>query len=249
MAENVVTRFSSLLEQEKHRSNRQLDQVLGQLWADLGARGVYNGSSNVFLTRRLFETDIETRLASVITSATRVVANAGLREAREQKDELARIAVDWLATHIDACQERLHEHATKLRFRGQANQLDLGRDRVLGALSAELDLLGPAEAQPTAAADFFIDPARLDELRSLSSTTYDVSRLVRLCEELNICFRYRCFHKEVATHLESVSRKVSDGLLHVPVRASESLPTLAQVDVRQQLDTVMAEVVRFHRGA
>lgn len=34
----------------------------------------------------------------------------------------------------------------------------------------------------------FVDPHRLEELKSISSTHYDLSRLVRMCEELNDCF-------------------------------------------------------------
>jgi hypothetical protein len=38
-----------------------------------------------------------------------------------------------------------------------------------------------------------VDASRLDELRGLASATFDTLRLVRLCEELNICFARQCF--------------------------------------------------------
>lgn len=50
--------------------------------------------------------------------------------------------------------------------------------------------------------------------------------------------------KDMAHHLENSSRKVADAYLHSQIRQSESLPTRTQVDVRQQMDFVLAEVVR-----
>jgi hypothetical protein len=136
---------------------------------------------------------------------------------------------------------------------------------------------------PVPTGEAFVDPVPVDELASLSLVKFDVSRLIRLCEELNTAFRYSSFHavafltraildhippvfaansfrevannysgsksfKEIALQLETVSRKVSDSLLHDQIRKREALPTLAQVDVRQQLDTVLAEVGRILRG-
>lgn len=33
-----------------------------------------------------------------------------------------------------------------------------------------------------------VDPARIEELRNLSSTAFDLTKLIRLCEELNLAF-------------------------------------------------------------
>lgn len=41
--------------------------------------------------------------------------------------------------------------------------------------------------------NFFVDPTRLEEIRSLSSSTYDLTKLVRFCDELNICYADDCF--------------------------------------------------------
>ena len=42
-------------------------------------------------------------------------------------------------------------------------------------------------------------------------------------------------------------KHVADGLLHVHIRASETLPSAAQVDYSQSLDVLLGEVVRFLR--
>ena len=51
--------------------------------------------------------------------------------------------------------------------------------------------------------------------------------------------------KEAMQHLESASRKVSDGHLHGQIRKRETLPTAQQVWCGQQLDLLLAEIVRI----
>lgn len=40
----------------------------------------------------------------------------------------------------------------------------------------------------------YVDPTRLDELRALTPTTFDLRRLIALCEELNLCAQNQCLH-------------------------------------------------------
>lgn len=46
---------------------------------------------------------------------------------------------------------------------------------------------------PLPANVLFVDPSRLAELRIIKSTQYDLSKLVRYCEELNYSFENECF--------------------------------------------------------
>jgi hypothetical protein len=40
---------------------------------------------------------------------------------------------------------------------------------------------------------YYIDPERIAELKSINNPNFDLVKLIRTCEELNICFRNRCF--------------------------------------------------------
>jgi hypothetical protein len=51
--------------------------------------------------------------------------------------------------------------------------------------------------------------------------------------------------KETMQHLENAARKVADAHLHMPIRKSETLPTAQQVNCSQQLDMLLAEIVRI----
>jgi hypothetical protein len=48
-------------------------------------------------------------------------------------------------------------------------------------------------------------------------------------------------------HLQNSLRHIADGALHVQIRATEVLPTPQQVDYRQDLDALLAEVVRLSK--
>jgi hypothetical protein len=276
MVTELPSKFSALLAQEKRRFDRSLGEDLREIRANYG-----NGSHTVLLLQQRYETDIEKRLSTLLATLSRLLASAPAREIRDHKPELDRLAQIWFQSHIEDCQSRLNELAARIGS-VSADQLDLGRDRFLNALAAELDLLSIPAPSMVAGREAFVDPARIEELASVQPAKFDVSRLVRLCEELNLCFSHHCFHavafitraildhippvfgfktfkevannysggksvRAIASQLEDVSRKVSDVLLHMPMSDSEILPTLQQVDVRQQLDTVLGEVIRIGR--
>ncbi len=83
-----------------------------------------------------------------------------------------------------------------------------GRLRWLGNLPLEVkinQLLAPAVAQNEAkqtgrkeiklntTSRAYVDPDRISELKAISSDDFDLRKLVRLCEELNICFSGECY--------------------------------------------------------
>lgn len=45
----------------------------------------------------------------------------------------------------------------------------------------------------TRAGKYFVDLSRIDELRGITSSSFDLIKLIRLCEELNICYANECF--------------------------------------------------------
>ncbi len=40
---------------------------------------------------------------------------------------------------------------------------------------------------------YYVDPERITELKNINNPNFDLVKLIRICEELNICFRNRCF--------------------------------------------------------
>lgn len=128
----------------------------------------------------------------------------------------------------------------------------------------------------------FINPERLNQLRDIISTQFDLSKLIKLCEEINdnfqrknfmsVCmigrtilnhvppiFGYKNF-EEVANnygssknlsfkknmlHLNSSLKNIADSYLHLQIRKKESLPNEIQVDFRQDIDVLLAEIIRI----
>lgn len=125
----------------------------------------------------------------------------------------------------------------------------------------------------------YVDPDRINELKAVSSECFDLTKLIRLCEELNICFAGECYlsmvmltrsildhvppilgcasfqqiannyagaksFKEAMQNLENSSRKISDYYLHSQIRKSEALPNVTQIDFSNNLDFLLAEIIR-----
>ena len=134
-------------------------------------------------------------------------------------------------------------------------------------------------APSSGGAETYVAETRIAEIKRISSSQWDMSRLSRMCEELNSAHRQGNLitvamlvraildhvppifqqpnfagvasqhggqsFKGSMRHLEQSMRKIADGYLHQQVRARESLPTAVQVDVRRDLDVLLAEVVRL----
>ncbi len=128
----------------------------------------------------------------------------------------------------------------------------------------------------------FVSPSRIAELRSITSQQYDLTKLIRLCEELNICYSNKCFFavpvltrsildhvppvfgfnkfeevvasyggpkenksfKKNMQHLQDSLRNIADAYLHQVIREKETLPNETQVNFSNDLDVLLAEVVR-----
>lgn len=128
----------------------------------------------------------------------------------------------------------------------------------------------------------YVAASRLEELRSLASTKWDLTRLVRMCEELNTAFENNSYisclmlvrgildhvppifgrpsFKDVANqyaggqsfrksmvYLDQSLRNHADGLLHMRVRRTESLPSMQQIAYWQDLDRLLEELIRILR--
>lgn len=273
----LLQQLEALLSQEKYAANQRLAEGLASLFAELTGRGIYYSSINIERVMQLYEQDIEARTRSLLSTVAELLAGLGHTGRRALAPQAKPLATAWIATHIDDLQAKLIDHAKRLRYT-QRDSLDLGKERVLNALEVRLDLLLVRPSSPVTG-DAFVDPERLNQLRTLMSEDFDLQRLIRLCEELNLCFQNGCYHavamltramldhipplfgygtfrevaasyaggrsfKELAESLERSARKIADGYLHIPIRQKETLPTLAQVDVRNQLDTILAESIR-----
>lgn len=52
----------------------------------------------------------------------------------------------------------------------------------------------PEETTEVKQNSMFVDQSRIDELRNVQSPDFDLTRLIKLCEELNLSFSMECFH-------------------------------------------------------
>ena len=126
----------------------------------------------------------------------------------------------------------------------------------------------------------FVDLDRISELRGIASSSFDLAKLIRLCEELNSCYDNGNYYavgmlvraildhvptifgrknfaeiannysgggrsfKKVMQHLENSSRNIADLYLHTQARSKEILPNKTQVNFSNDLDLLLAEIIR-----
>lgn len=279
---DTIEILDSILQQKAHEAERRLGEKIGRLYCGLRDINAFSGSTPVLYTKTEYEKDIEHRRDTFLSRVTQAVSDMNVEQRRELSPAINDLARRWLGPHISHLQEELKNLATRLQFNDSKVQ-DLGFDRIFAHIDTELQLILSSPSIELGTGEVFIDPERLSQLRSIKHTHYDLSRLLRLCEELNIAYAQQCYHavamltrsildhippifgaksfaevannysggrsfKDIAQHLENSSRKVADAYLHTRIRESESLPTRTQVDVKQQIDFVLAEVVRVLTG-
>ena len=275
---NVIDRIEKILQQKGYEADRRLGETMGQIDGKLRDINGFSGTQPVTLRRTEYEKDIESRRDTFLSITKQIVPDLNAEQRRELSPALNDLSRQWLGEHITTLEQELNALATHLGVCGP-NAQNLGSDRVFAHVEAKLQLaLGSSGSRP-GSGEIFIDPERLSQLRSAKTINYDLSRLVRLCEEIDVAFAQGCYHavamltrsildhippifgaksfaevangysgsrsfKEIAQHLDNSSRKIADALLHTQIRKSESLPTRTQVDERQSIDFVLAEVVR-----
>jgi hypothetical protein len=125
----------------------------------------------------------------------------------------------------------------------------------------------------------FVNANRIDELKTITSEKFDLTKLIRYCEEINICYHNETYlavsmltralidhipplfgasdfqnvygqngtrsFKEHMTHLDKSLRKIADSYLHSHIRKTETLPNNTQVNFSQDIDVLIAEIVRI----
>jgi len=129
----------------------------------------------------------------------------------------------------------------------------------------------------------FVDESRLQELKDISNTEFDLSKLIKLCEEINLNYKYGCFlsvgmigrtiinhippifgyekfievvnnyggvksnisFKKSMGNLNNSLKNIADGILHQTIRKQEILPNETQIDFKNDLDVLLAEIIRI----
>jgi hypothetical protein len=187
----IIGLIEPRLEHEAHSARKRLVEALQEVWSRLSGNGMYHGSVNVQLTQKEYERDIEARQATFLEVVKEALASCRYEERQQARPELSRLANEWLGNHIAKSEKELRAHADRLGPR--SGTLDLGRDRILRNIEAQLDLLAQKRIASVFSSESFVDPERLAQLRGVISPRFDLSRLIKICEELDLCFQNECY--------------------------------------------------------
>lgn len=207
-APNVIERIEAILGQKGHEADRRLVEAVGQVDGRLRDINGFSGSQPVVSRRAEYEKDLESRRDTFLSITKQVIQGLNAEQRRELQSPLNDLARRWLGQHIAALEKELDTLAAHLGVANLGvNDLDAA-DRVLTSLEAELQVgLTGSNSRPESG-EGFVDPERLSQLRSAKAAEYDLSRLVRLCEEIDVVFSQGCYHA-----VAMLTRSILD---HVP---------------------------------
>jgi hypothetical protein len=158
-------------------------------------------------------------------------------------------------------------------------QLKIDWKEILEGFKFEINLLIEEPHPVELDKEEFINPERIEQLRSINSNEFDFSKFIKLCSELNSNYSNRNYlsvsmlcraiidhvppifgkqtfnevvnnygpasFKKNMNHLNSSLRSIADNYLHQPIRKKESLPTKTQIDFKNDLDVLIAEIIRI----
>jgi len=193
---DIIKLIKPLLEQEFYVCQKHLEDALARLQGDLGLQGLLRSGANVELTQKEYEKDIEARQRAMLRIVRDTLVAVEARLSTQAAQELKDFARTRLGSHIRELEKKLQNHATGLGLRGCDN-LELGADRTLAALDAELEVVirtSIPQKNTWSEGLYFVDPERLAELRNLSNVSFDLTKLIQLCDELNICYANGCYY-------------------------------------------------------
>jgi hypothetical protein len=186
--------LTPILEDDSHNRSRALDRSIAQVTYEAQKAGSLHGSSYLFERRRIYEEDIASRKEALLSIVRRSLPRLRDGPTAQVLSDLKEIARDSLGHHVDKVQQQLYELDRSFKI-NLGDTLDLGKDRVLSSIDRELELLVESPASPVDLSMApFVNLARLEELRQIKSAQFDVCRLIRFCEELNVAFQSSSFH-------------------------------------------------------
>lgn len=172
---------------------------------------------------------------------------------------------------------RLFSSAIETAFKIMVSQLQMAIEELKMELESNQN-----EEKERDSKQMYIDKSRIEELENVTKKDFDLSKLIRMLEEMNICYQNSCYFgvillaraimdhvppifgyskfsevannykgsksfKESMKHLEESCRKIADQHLHCQIRKSEVLPNKTQIDFKNDIDVLLAEIVRIQK--
>jgi hypothetical protein len=160
----------------------------------MSTRGILTSSIAQQAVFKALRAELETRALAIWGVLARVLPEDGAPSedlAVQLKQEVSRA----MSTSLADVQTY---YAKAIRYLGNTNTmqpLDEIISDAVGKATAEIDLalLSRAKTRPAKGASIpeatlLVDPARLEQVRALRPLEFDLARLVRLCEELNLSY-------------------------------------------------------------
>lgn len=171
---------------------------------DLSRRGVLSSSIAVDNISTAYADEIKLRFESAWNSIKKyfdkqkiVLPKGEIGEIEEHTKKLVNIEIENLSRRIDS---RFLQREGPLDFKNSIFiKMATARNTIFPRISADLNFYNNSQsdnnfiAKENTPKGHFVDTQRIEELKNIKNKDYDLLRLIRLCEEVNVAFKNDCF--------------------------------------------------------
>lgn len=266
--------------------NSKLKDDINEINNDFARRGLHASGPHFKQLQKLLEEDIKKKNQAIVENISKFASQNTAKKLIELLPDIKKSTAELLQRVVVNNQRQLENFGKRIKF-PYVPKLRITSDNEIKVMNAKIDLLfkkydeiSLQDNKSTNSKQPFIDKDRLKDLNNIKSEEYDLKRLIRLCEEINICYEYDCYSavaaltralldhvppifecksfsevannykgsksfKDNMVHLEKVVRKIADSHLHIQIRNKEILPSDRQVNSSQEVDVLLAEIIRI----
>jgi len=182
MPDPVLSSIQTLLQREAELVSRRLSDAERQEAAEASSKGLFQSGIHLDRVQKLYEASLEERYNLLKAVITRVLEPVGWDKRRLIAEDMKTLARNWLTSQIGQLETGLSAKSASVRRNASTS---------VNAIDAEIDVLlaMPSSRTQPMNGEYFVEPERLVELRTLETDAFDLRRLIRLLEELDSSFQ------------------------------------------------------------
>jgi hypothetical protein len=206
MLDPIITELADRVIKLKFRDQRKkLQHEILLTQNDAAMKGMGNSSALVELVYDHCVRDVELRASIVWETLKQVLLEWGVELSDTLSADLRNEVLKYQESIVFDASLSLDTVAKNAGF--QSKPLSGALEHALAKAHADIDLFiislhrqtkvsrDPAPIKESAQkfGDHYVDLTRIEQLKSLDSSSFDFAKLVRLCEELNTCYANECY--------------------------------------------------------
>lgn len=190
---DVVSTIKEILSQKAVQISKKFAESLRRLGADTASRGIFYSSLHKKAALEAYEDACQEAYGSLLEVLDTALSSLSLSQRKDVSAGLVGLTKEWLHSCFQGFGTAVKGHIAVIG----PSQVDLPNvsgfeQAAIAHVQLQTQLFKEKEMAELQSASY-VNHTRLDELRSIPATKFDLTRLIRLCEELNLCYQNECY--------------------------------------------------------